>query len=86
MAVVKSCSCPGFASKQVYAANRNSTTARGRWLARGIDLLLHQYPGLRVAYIDTQYAETGSQQYSVLIRGRIGIPASDPNCTEELYR
>ena len=42
--------------------------------------------GLRVAYIDTQYAETGSHQFSVLIRGRIGIPASDANCTEELYR
>ncbi len=70
----------------MYAANRSSTTARGRWLARGVDLLLHQYPGLRVAYIDTQYAETGSQQFGVLIRGRIGIPASDANCTEELYR
>ena len=36
---------------QVYGQNRESSTAKGRWLARGVDLLLHQYPGLRVAFI-----------------------------------
>lgn len=28
----------------------------------------------------------GSQQYSVLIRGQVGTPASDPEGTQELYR
>ena len=71
---------------QVYAANRGSATAKGRWLARGVDLLLHQYPGLRVAFLDSRLGPTGTQQHSVLIRARIGVPASDPGCTEELYR
>lgn len=28
----------------------------------------------------------GMQQYSVLIRGQVGTPASDPEGTQELYR
>ncbi len=71
---------------QVYGASRSSTTARGRWLAHGVDLLLHQYPSLRVAYIDTQDEETGPKQYGVLIRSRSGIHPTDANCTEEVYR
>ena len=38
---------------QVYGKNRGSTTAKGRWLARGVETLMWQYPGLRVAYMDT---------------------------------
>lgn len=37
----------------MYAANRYSSSPKGRWLARGVDILLHQYPSLRVAFIDT---------------------------------
>lgn len=45
------------ASAQVYAANRYSSSPKGRWLARGVDILLHQYPSLRVAFIDSFQGE-----------------------------
>jgi hypothetical protein len=45
------CSCDAIV--QVYGKNRGSTTAKGRWLARGVETLMWQYPGLRVAYMDT---------------------------------
>lgn len=51
-----------------------------------MDILLHQYPSLRVAFIDTFHGAQGVQQYSVLIRGQVGTPASDPEGTQELYR
>ncbi|KAL4451723.1 hypothetical protein ABPG75_007385 [Micractinium tetrahymenae] len=73
-------------ASQVYAQNRYSSSPHGRWLARGVDILLHQYPSLRVAFIDTFTGTQGSQQYSVLIRGQVGTPASDPEGTQELYR
>lgn len=44
---------PLLAPAQVYAQNRYSSSPQGRWLARGVDILLHQYPSLRVAFIDT---------------------------------
>ncbi|EFN56001.1 hypothetical protein CHLNCDRAFT_145389 [Chlorella variabilis] len=72
-------------ASQVYAANRYSSSPKGRWLARGVDILLHQYPSLRVAFIDTFHGQAGSQQYTVLIRGQVGTPASDPEGTQELY-
>ena len=71
---------------QVYAANRYSSSPKGRWLARGVDILLHQYPSLRVAFLDSYTGAQGPQQYSVLIRGQVGTPASDPEATLELYR
>ncbi|PSC69540.1 Callose synthase 5 [Micractinium conductrix] len=73
-------------ASQVYAANRYSSSPKGRWLARGVDILLHQYPSLRVAFIDTFNGAQGTQQYSVLIRGQVGTPAGDPEGTQELYR
>jgi len=42
---------------QVYAANRYSSSPKGRWLARGVDILLHSYPSLRVAFIDSFQGE-----------------------------
>ena len=72
--------------RQVYAANRYSSSPKGRWLARGVDILLHQYPSLRVAFIDSFQGASGAQQYSVLIRGQVGTPAADPEATLELYR
>jgi hypothetical protein len=45
------------AAVQVYGKNRGSTTAKGRWLARGVETLMWQYPGLRVAYMDTNSGE-----------------------------
>ncbi len=71
---------------QVYSANRYSSSPKGRWLARGIDILLHQYPSLRVAFIDTFHGQAGSQQYTALVRGLVGTHASDPDGTQELYR
>jgi hypothetical protein len=44
-------------ASQVYAANRYSSSPKGRWLARGVDILLHQYPSLRVAFIDSFQGE-----------------------------
>ena len=41
----------------MYAANRYSSSPKGRWLARGVDILLHQYPSLRVAFIDSFQGE-----------------------------
>lgn len=73
-------------ASQVYSHNRYSSSPKGRWLARGVDILLHQYPSLRVAFIDTFAGQQGQQQYSVLIRGQVGTPASDPEGTQELYR
>jgi hypothetical protein len=70
----------------VYAANRYSSRPKGRWLARGVDILLHQYPSLRVAFIDTFHGQQGQQQYSVLIRGCVGTPAADADSTQETYR
>jgi hypothetical protein len=32
------------APPQVYDANRYSSSPKGRWLAHGVDILLHQYP------------------------------------------
>jgi len=37
------------AVEQVYGRNRGSANAKGRWLARGVETLLYQYPGLRVS-------------------------------------
>lgn len=75
-----------LSSPQVYSANRYGSSPKGRWLARGVDVLLHQYPSLRVAFIDTFTGDKGKTQYSVLIRGQVGTPASDPDGTQELYR
>lgn len=47
------CKCSRCHHVQVYGKNRGSTTAKGRWLARGVETLMWQYPGLRVAYMDT---------------------------------
>ncbi len=73
-------------ASQVYGNNRASNAAKGRWLARGVDILLHQYPGLRVAFIDTKLTDQGSMQFTVLIAGRPKANVSDKNCTEEVYR
>jgi hypothetical protein len=75
--------------RQVYGANRDADNAAGKWLARGVDMLLHRFPGLRVAYMDKK----GNTQYSVLIkaRDRAGDPMADlkspsSHFTEEVYR
>ena len=73
-------------ASQVYGKNKNSSSAKGRWMAHSIDTLLLQYSGLRVAYLDAHRGSRGDQQYAVLIRGRVGMAATERNCTEELYR
>ena len=73
-------------ASQVYSTNRYSNSPKGRWLARGVDVLLHQYPSLRVAFLDMYVGDRGETQYCVLIRGQVGTPASDPEGTQELYR
>ena len=73
-------------ASQKYGDNRGARTAKGRWLASGVDHLLQMHAGLRVAFIDSRATDRGKEQFTVLIRGRVGTPASDPNCTEELYR
>ena len=56
-------------ASQVYGANRGAATAKGRWLARGVDLLLHQYPSLRVAFIDTLHGQVRAPAPALSIRG-----------------
>ena len=72
---------------QVYGRNRGSTSAKGRWLARGVETLLFQYPGLRVAFMDDAPAPAGgAPQYSVLIRGTGAPPQGTDSAVDELYR
>ena len=70
---------------QVYGRNRGSASAKGRWLARGVETLLFQYPGLRVAFLDE--APGGArQQYSVFVRGTGAPPEGLDGQTFEIYR
>ena len=68
---------------QVYGRNRGSASAKGRWLARGVETLLFQYPGLRVAFLDEA---SGGRQYSVFIRGTGAPPEGLDGQTNEIYR
>ena len=70
-------------SSQVYGRNRGSASAKGRWLARGVETLLFQYPGLRVAFLDEA---SGGRQYSVFIRGTGAPPEGLNGQTDEIYR
>ncbi|KAL6774638.1 GSL1 [Auxenochlorella protothecoides x Auxenochlorella symbiontica] len=73
-------------ASQRYGDNRRASAARGRWLARGLDTLMHQYPGLRVATIDSAVAEGGARQCAVLVRANVGTVVTDPRSVHELYR
>lgn len=74
-------------ASQRYGDLRKASNAKGRWLARGVEYLLHQHLGLRVAFLDSVYGSRGKKvQHAVLIRARGGTPVEDPMCTEELYR
>ena len=73
-------------ASQNYGNTRKAMNPSDRWLARGVEMLLHQHPGLRVAFLDNQETSSAVVQYSVLIRARHGTPIEDPQCTEELYR
>ena len=73
-------------ASQNYGNARKSAKPEQRWLARGVEMLLHQHPGLRVAFLDDKKTASAKIQYSVLIRARHGTPINDPQCTEELYR
>ena len=74
----------------MYGKNRGSATAKGRWLARGVETLLWQYPGLRVAYMDTVAGNGGggskAGQWSVLVRGTGAEPAGTDSGVYEIYR
>lgn len=84
--LVRSKFCYVVASQQ-YGDLRKAPHAKGRWLARGIEYLLHQHLGLRVAFLDSLYGARGKKvQHAVLVRARGGTPVEDRNCTEELYR
>ena len=67
----------------MYGRNRGSASAKGRWLARGVETLLFQYPGLRVAFLDEA---PGGRQYSVFVRGTGAPPEGLDGQTEEIYR
>ena len=67
----------------MYGRNRGSANAKGRWLARGVETLLYQYPGLRVAFLDEA---PGGRQYSVFIRGTGAPPEGLESQTVEIYR
>lgn len=73
---------------QVYGINRASSGAKGRWLARGVETLLSQYPGLRVAFLDGTAGDDqkGAPQYSVLIRGSGRMPQGTDSAVLEMYR
>lgn len=73
-------------ASQRYGDLRRLGTAKARWLARGIEYLMHQHLGLRVAFLDSKIDSGKRTQHSVLVRGRPGIPIDDPFNTEELYR
>jgi hypothetical protein len=57
-----------------------------KWLARGVKMLLHEHPGLRVAYLDMQETSSAKVQYAVLIKAQHNTPLDDPKCTSEIYR
>ena len=73
-------------ASQKYGETRQANNPKDRWLARGIEMLLHQHPGLRIAFLDNQKTSSADIQYSVLSRARHGTPVEDSQCTEELYR
>ena len=84
--LVRSKFCYVVASQR-YGDLRKASNAKGRWLARGVEYLLHQHLGLRVAFLDSLYGSRGKKvQHAVLVRARGGTPVEDPMCTEELYR
>ena len=72
----------------MYGINRASSSAKGRWLARGVETLLSQYPGMRVAFLDGPGgdAQKGAPQYSVLIRGTDEVPQGTDSAVKEMYR
>lgn len=75
-------------ASQRYGDLRRLGSAKSRWLARGVEYLLHQNLGLRVAFLDSKMGSSSGKRihHSVLVRGRPGIPIDDPFNTEELYR
>ena len=84
--LVRSKFCYVVASQR-YGDLRKAPNAKGRWLARGVEYLLHQHLGLRVAFLDSVYGSRGKKvQHAVLVRARGGTPVEDSMCTEELYR
>lgn len=73
-------------ASQVYGKNRASPSAKGRWLARGVDTLLFQYPNLRVAFIDGKNDSVGQKmECSVLIRGIVDDQHPQGH-VQEVYR
>ena len=74
--------------EQVYGINRASRSAKGRWLARGVETLLWQYPGLRLAFLDGPGGDEqkGKPQYSVLIKGSGRQPEGTDSAVLEEYR
>lgn len=73
-------------SSQIYGELRRANDPKKRWIARGIEILLHQHPGLRVAFLDSVKTSSGKVQYSVLTRARLGTPVDDIQSTDDLYR
>ncbi|KAK2080835.1 hypothetical protein QBZ16_000689 [Prototheca wickerhamii] len=76
-------------ASQRYGDLRRAPGARGRWLARSIEMLMHQHPSLRVATLDNAPDEGGqahARQCAVLLRANVGVPVTDPGAVHELYR
>ncbi len=73
-------------ASQNYGKTRKQTNPKDRWLARGVEMLMLQHHGLRVAFLDNQKTSSADVQYAVLARGNHGTPVEDPQCTRELYR
>ena len=73
-------------ASQNYGASRKARNPKDKWLARGVEMLLHQHPGLRVAFLDSQKTASAEVQFSVLAKANRERPFEDPQCVSEIYR
>lgn len=73
-------------ASQNYGNARKARNPKEKWLARGVEMLLHQHPGLRIAFLDNQKTSSANVQYSVLAKANRERPFEDPQCVSEIYR
>lgn len=74
-------------ASQNYGNNKKSGNVANRWLARGVEKLLHLYPTLRNAYIESGSTQKGGAlQWAVLVRNNGHIPQAADSCVDEVYR
>ena len=73
-------------ASQNYGNARKARNPKDKWLARGVEMLLHQHPGLRVSFLDNQKTSSANVQYTVLAKANRERPFEDPQCVTEIYR